>query len=245
MSSLKRQWIPITAVAFVYAAILLVLINACNANSLILYKIEPYAYGSEPLDFFFSIFVSIPFSFYLFLLVKDNYLDYVALRISKKKYLMIHILASLFLCFCMVFLVNLIGVVFSVEIANISQNDFDISLSDYIFGSMQMENPILFGIVWSLHKAFVGTLICLFAQTIALYIKNFFLVLLMPFVYVIIENFITAVLRMSQYSLTTAFALNRLSAKAMSIRNIVIAVFVFIVVIVISGKILKSRYEKK
>lgn len=240
----KRQVVPTAFVSILYVFVLLLLILKMNSNSMIYYKISPYTYASEILDFFFSLIVSIPFSYYTFFMKKTNFLEYVSLRISKKTYIKTYFGAIMVMCFSMIFLVNFVGVLFSYSIAQVTSSEIRPTLEGYILGQMQMDNPILFGIVWSLHKAFVGTMICLFAQIIALYVENFFLALCVPFVYVILENFFTSILGLSRYSLTTTFVLNRLKPTAMSVGNLIIAISVFFVIINIARIVLRGYYEK-
>lgn len=132
---------------------------------------------------------------------KRWYVGYVVLRMPKKKYLQIHTLSLLSLCFGMVFFVNFLSVLFSLSIAEPDQLKIVHSLKDYILGNLQMENPVLFGVVWSLHKAFVGVLICLLGQIIAYYVDNLFVALIAPYIYVVVENFVTGILGIPQYSL--------------------------------------------
>lgn len=225
----------------IYTVTLMFLIVKTNNDSMIYYKISPYVYASDPIDFFFALIVTIPFSFYTFFLKKDGFLEYVQLRMPKKRYLFLHIVSMMVLCFTMVFIVNLIGIIFSCMSADVITDGNKTTLAGYILGEMQMTSPIIFGILWSLQKAFVGMLICLFAQVTAIYIENLFLALITPFIYVVLENYATSVLHLSQFSLTTTFVLNRLKPRAMTVSNILIGVLSFIAVIIIVSAILRRR----
>lgn len=230
-SLLKKRSFSTLIAGSIYLSILLVFIYVYNSNSSIDHLIDPYLFGSEPLDFFFAIIVSVPFSFYTFYLKKDHFLDYATLRFSGEKYLLIHLSSLVSLCFMMVFLVNIIGVVFSTQIATLSGARDTSSLAPYLFGKLQMSQPLLFGILWSFHKSFVAALICTFAQVIALYIDNLFLALFLPFIYVLVENFLTAMLGLERFSLTSTFVLNRLAPTTMLMKNIVLSLVVFIAII--------------
>ncbi|SKA78521.1 hypothetical protein SAMN05428976_10389 [Clostridium sp. USBA 49] len=245
LNSIKRQMMPVLITSVIYVAALLLLIAYYNSNSMIYYKISPYEYASEPIDFFFGLIVSLPFAFGIFFMKKDNFLEYVPLRMSKGKYLFIQITSSIIMCFTMVFLVNVVGVTFSNVIADVIEVGDKPTLMGYLLGEMQMVNPIAFGIIWSLQKAFIGILICLFAQISALYIENLFLALLTPFVYVLLENFFTSILGLSKYSLTTTFVLNRLKPDAMKFSNICMGILVFITIIIITWVVLRGSYERE
>lgn len=241
LSSMRKQAIPAFAVGIIYAVVLMTLIVIYNSNSMIYYQISPYSYASEPIDFFFGLIVSIPFSIYTFFMKKDHFLEYVHVRISKKRYLFIHILSTMAVCFLMVFIVNIIGVVFSCSIADLVETGNKPTLANYIFGELQMSKPIVFGILWSLQKALIGSIICLFGQITALYIENLFLALIAPFAYIIVENFITSILGLSRFSITTTFVLNRLKPMSMTITNITIGSICFILIIAIIGTVLRRR----
>lgn len=239
--SMRKQAIPAFAVGIIYAVVLMVLIVINNSNSMIYYQISPYTYASEPIDFFFGLIVSIPFSIYTYFMKKDHFLEYVHVRISKKRYVFIHIFSTMTVCFLMVFIVNFVGVVFSCNIADIAETGNKPTLASYIFGELQMSDPIVFGVLWSLQKALIGTIICLFAQITALYIENLFLALILPFAYIILENFITSIFSLSRFSVTTTFVLNRLKPTSMTITNIMIGSVVFVLIIAIVGTVLRSR----
>lgn len=223
----------------IYGLVLLLSVYLHNSNSRIEHLISPYIIGSDVVDFFLGIIISIPFAIHTYFLKKNNLLTYVQVRISRKKYLFVHRLALITQCFLMVFLVNVSGIVFSTLIAKPVEDGVVQTLEPYILGDMQMNNPILFSLLWALQKATLASLICLFAQIIALYIDNFFLAMLIPFVYIQLENFILAVLGLEKFSLTTALVLNRLSPEVMSVSNICISVGMFILLTVLVNKGLK------
>ncbi|MDO4764822.1 MAG: hypothetical protein Q4A29_02090 [Eubacteriales bacterium] len=245
VNSMRRQSLTTIGTTIFYVGVLLLLITITNSNSMIYYKISPYTYASEIVDFFFALIVSIPFSYYTFFMKKDRFLDYVSLRMSKKRYIFSHFAATMFMCFFMIFFVNMIGVIFSCSIASITISANAPTLKDYILGQLQMSNPLIFGIIWSFQKALIGSAICLFAQITALYVENLFLALCLPFVYVLLENFFTSILSLSQFSLTTTFILNRLKPSAMSMGNIVISVAIFLFITLIIFFSLRGYYGRK
>lgn len=245
LNSMKKQTIPALFMGIIYIIVLMALILVNNSNSMIYYRISPYTYASEPIDFFFGLIVSIPFSIYTFFMKKDYFLEYVHVRISKKRYVFIHIFSSMIVCFLMVFIVNIVGIIFSYNIADLVERGSKPTLANYILGDLQMSNPIIFGVLWSLHKSWIGTMICLFAQIIALYVENLFVALLAPLAYVIIENFFTSMLSLSRFSITTTFVLNRLKPESMTMTNVAIGSICFIVVIAIVRTALRSRLNSE
>jgi hypothetical protein len=242
-NNITRNLIPWGIATLVYLCALFFSIYITNSNTLIRYPIEPYIFGSDPVDLFFPLLTTIPFTWPIYFLKKDNFLQYVSMRIQPKTYLRIQVLTSLSLCFLMVFLVNIAGVVFSLNIANVDTNIHGPSLTGYILGDMQMANPLKFGILWSFYKACIGVLICLLGQTFTYYVKNLFYALLAPFALVFLENFLTAITRLTRFSFTTTFVLNRLSPKVMKIGNLAVGISVFVVAIIFASKTL-ARYDQ-
>lgn len=241
---MKRQLVPAVIVGAVYLVAYMILIVVTDANGRIDYKISPYDHGSDVVDFFFGLIVTVPFSIFTFFMKKDGFLEYASVRTSKKNYVMTCFQASMAVCFLMVFLVNIIAVIFSCCVATIDPSGPQKSLALYVLGYMQMSEPILFGVIWSLHKAFVGALICLFAQIIALYVDNLFLALCGPYVYLMLENFVTGVLRIPRFSIWTVFALNRLSPDAMTVFYSGFSLLVFMAIIRLTYVTLNRRCEK-
>lgn len=241
---IKEKSIITLITTFIYLVILFILIYIYNGNSMIYYPIDPYVYASPPVDFFLPLLVTIPFSFYTYHIVKNGFIDYAGVRIAKRKYLTYYILSALISCFVMVFVVNILAIVFSYNVASITSEVSKPSYIGYFLGNLQMNNPIIFGIIWSIYKAFLATLICLFGQIISIYVGNLFLVLLAPFIYSVLENFITGVLRIPQFSFTTALILDRLEENLMRPINIIIGILIFAIVIYLTYRLLRSKYEK-
>lgn len=243
---LVKRKIPLTVICgSIYLIILILSIISTNKNFLIDYPIELYISGSDFPDFIFPLIVSLPFAYYSFYLTKNNFLDYVSMRIKSKDYIKKQIISCVLSIFIMVFIVNFIGIIFSINIASVRSSVQKPDYNGYILGSMQINRPIAFGFLWSLHKALIGAMICLFGQIVSLYVNNLFLALTGTFLFTMLENFLTATMGLQRFSLTTAFVLDRLDPSVMDYRNILIAIFVFAVVIFIMEKIFRKKYEEK
>lgn len=236
--SIKRLSLPWLVAILVYLSVLFFSVYISNSNTLIKYPIQAYQFGSEPVDLFFPLFVTIPFTWPIYFLRKDNFLEYVSMRIAPRKYLIIQAIASLSLCFVLVFLVNIAGLAFSLNIANLNNTVQGTSLDGYILGEMQMVNPIQFGLFWSFYKAIIGMLICALGLIFAFYVKNLFFVFLAPFAIVFLENFLTGITGFARFSFTTTFVLNRLDPNVMLAKNLIVGIFMFIMVIFVAQRIL-------
>jgi len=243
LHTIKRFLLPFSIMTAVYTLLLCFSINVSNANSLVYHQIEPYQVGSGPIDLFFPLICSAVFSWNIYFLRKDRFLMYIHVRTNIEKYLKIQIISALLLCFIMVWVSNMIGVIYSTSIASITNSKSVPSLYDYILGTLQMENPLLFGLIWSFHKAIIGMLISFLGQILSMYIDNLFVILTAPFVIVFLENFITSLLAVPKYSFTTVFVLNRLSSTAMNPTNLLIGIMLFCIYVTIFWLILRRTYD--
>ena len=246
LTSLKRQWIPAAIMGVVYGISLMTMIYICNSNSVIAHEISPYEYGSDWTDFFLPLLVSVPFGVGTYYLKKDNFLDYISLRVSGKDFLKAHIKAAMTMCLVTVFAVNMIGIFFSIHVAEVSpeyRNQQD--LSEFLLGSLQQNHIVLFGFIWSAYKGVLCSMICLLEQIFALYLNNLFLSLLGPFVYIVLENYVTGIFGIPQISFTTALVLNRLDPATMGYYHIVIEIGIFLLAIFLIEKMLRRNDEKQ
>lgn len=231
--------------SILYFGALLFSIRTFQGNTRFTDRIQPYIYGSEPIDFFFPLFVTVPFCWEFFYLKNNHFLRNVANRINVSKYLSQRKIKALTACFFMVFISNLLAIVVSLATTvRISQEMPSSLLSFSLGGVMQVNHPMLFGLIWSLYKALLACLICYAGQLVVLHVKNIFAALLAPFIFIVLENFTTAIFRLSRFSITTAFILNRLSPAAMQIRYIALTLSVYFVLVGLVALSIRKRNEK-
>lgn len=243
-STIKRLLLPFALVSVIYLVSLGASIHIVNGDTAINYLIEPYIYGSGPIDFFLPLIVSAAFSWNLYFLRKDHFLTYVHPRIEKNKYIGVQILAALLLSFLMVAVVNFLAVGFSTLIASPAPYSVNPNgLNGYLFSHLQMNHPLLFGFFWSIYKGLMASLICLLGQVWGLYSHNLYLILLGPFVTVFLENLLFALLNIPEYSFPTTYILNRLETKAMTIPNLLLAIVIFCFIIFLTHYLLRRKHE--
>ncbi len=83
---------------------------------------------------------------------------------------------------------------------------------------------------------------------LSLYVKNIFIVLTGPFIYVILENFVLAILRLEKYRLVTSFEPTTISHIAITALSPIIGPILLVVVTLIALYVLvkvnhKTVYE--
>lgn len=241
----KRQRFPAIIMGLIYGVLLVVMMFVTNSNSVVCYEIDLYNFASDYPDFFFPLIVSIPFAINTYYLKKENFLDYVSLRISKDAYLKEYIKAVMTMCFIIIFFVNLICIIISMNIADLSPeykmgHEFD----GAFLGSLQENHVMLFGLIWSAYKGMMAVLVCLMGQVFAIFLDNLFLALLAPFAYSILENYITAILGIPKISFTTSMSLSRLSSEVMKPYYRIAGIVLYMLAIFVIEKYLRKRNEK-
>lgn len=239
----KKEWM----IALINTVLGVIVLGASeylvSRDSAIQYNIELWIYGSRILDFFFPLLVTLPFTWILFYEKKNGFIRYASVRINRKKYIAKKIATGAGIVFIMVFVIYFTGLIIAEKLLHPELVDTGNMLYKYVWGNEQIHNPFVFGALWCLWKAFIGSVICVFGYCIAMLADNLFVVSLMPFLYCMAENFITGTLGIEQYSIYTSFILNRLSANAMKAIYYLVGVLSFLVI----GNVIVRvwRYKKK
>lgn len=230
IGQIRQNIVPAILMLFIGVIALCVMATQFSTTTAVTYPIEFWLDACSILDFFFPLIVVLPFTWRMYFDRKNDFLDYASIRTSKKKYISQKIMAGMLTAFVMIYLTYFIGLVYTVKFVEPKTVASDAILYRYMFGAMQAENPILFGAIWCVWKGFVSALICGFGYVIALLVDNIFVISLTPFVYCMVENFVTGTLGLERYSLTTTYILNRLSPTSMRLHNYFVGVATFAVI---------------
>lgn len=108
----KNRYLSFLLMISVYVVALLISITIANRTSLVNFKIEPYISGSNSVDFFLPLIVTAPFTWEIYYMKKDNFLNTLGCRISITGYVSKYIISSTIFCLFAVFIANLIAVFF-------------------------------------------------------------------------------------------------------------------------------------
>lgn len=210
---------------------------AISTNSVMVYKIEMWNWGGEFITFFLPLIAVLPISHIFLGKIKNGFKLYANMR--KKNFIKKEIIKSMVTSSTSIFasyFTTFLIVMFFIQIKSPWSSS---ELSNNIFGDMQVNYPIIFAFLWSLWIGFVSSLFVLLNCTLSLFIKNYFLITLAPFVYLQAENLFTSVLAIPKFSLMTSIHLNRLNPSVMTSFHYMVGVLIFIVVIFIIFVILK------
>ena len=240
----KREILLAFFVSIVCITVLCIAEYGVAKGSAVNFPIELWIDGSNILDFFFPLIVTLPFTWTLYYEKKDGFINYAAMRMDKKKYIVRKILSGVLVVFVMTFVIYYSGLLVSVIVLKPETVVDDARLYEYILGTLQAEKPLLFGVAWCVWKAFIGSIICVFGYVIALVVDNLFVVALFPFLYCTIENFVTGTLNLEEYSIVTTYILNRLSPTGMTIFNYVAGLISFVVIGTVIVMFLENKKKR-
>ena len=221
MRLVKNSMKPLIGIFFVALLIGCTLICvSCywiSINTGIKNKIEIWITGCKIVDFFFPLLVTAPFTWSLYIKRKNGFIEYVGMREKKKRYILAEILGGVIFAGILACCIYCIGLVFSLFIFEPQIKVEQDRLAFYLFGQYQVNQPFIFGVLWSLWKGIVAMILCIFGYELSLTVERIFVVVLGPFLYCTLENFITGILGLEQYSVCTSYILNRLSPESMDV----------------------------
>ena len=160
LNNFKQLLIPFLIVVILGTILITYSSFSMGYNSIINAPIEACIYGCEPIDLFFPLLASLPFSWVIFAEKRNGFMNYVAIRTNKKAYIRDKMISAMALSFLAIFIIYFLSLIIVLAF-----NKFDIvsgksGLNDYMFGQMQLHYPILFGIMWAAWKGCISALIC-------------------------------------------------------------------------------------
>jgi hypothetical protein len=200
-----RKVMAPTGIAIAIISIFACALSAVLAPSYSLqYELESWEIGTEFLSVLYSLFVVIPLCWNLYYERKDNFLLYIAARTSLKRYLFAKWISYAVGAVLIIVVPSVISAFFVLYIKEpivpFAGNPFS-----HIFAETFINAPWVYVASLSLWRGVLGVLMTTFGFVLALFRKNIFVILVSPFVYSILENFILAILRLERYRLVTAF----------------------------------------
>lgn len=240
--NVKHMIFPAIAV---YGIMLIVLCVSCyviSTNTYISYPIEIWIDGCVNMDFFLPLAVTLPFIFPFYMQRKDGFLTYASVRMKRKQYIACQMFSGVFLTILFTAAVYYLALLFSMALPITVQGNSQRLLA-YVFGTFQVYHPYVFGLFWCIWKGIIAGLFTLFGYFLALYVDNVFVASLVPFLYCMAENLITAMLQIPKYSIMTSMVLNRLSPECMGIWNYLIGVLMFLGIAAVLLFVLKKKKE--
>ena len=180
----------------------------------IYYDIDAWEIGTEYLGLLFPLFVTVPVCWELYYERRNHFLVYTLPRMDKRHYLECKWCACALAAFMLLFVPYFTSAVFALYVKAPAVILFPDEYHGHIFSDLYTKIPLLYALLLSLWKAFLGVLTMTFGFVLALYGKNIFVILTGPFLYAILENFVWSILRLEKYRFVTAFEPSSLAGSA-------------------------------
>lgn len=235
---MKIEWrkirVPVVATVFLLTVVSSILSCTLYQSYTLHYELEAWEIGTEVFSLLFPLLVALPLCWNLYYERKNQFLLYVAPRVTINRYLKakwgVHALAA----FAIIFIPYFVSAVFALYVKGpIHQVKMaeGIAPFQHIFLQTFTEAPLLYAVCMSIWKGVIGILTMTMGFVLALYVKNIFVILTGPFVYAILENFALSILQFPMYRLVTAFDPTNISAHAVNMGTLVVGPGILCIVI--------------
>lgn len=197
----------ITPVALVTAA-LAVLLSALSCTLFYNYgicaELDKWEIGYEFLGLLFPLFVSIPICWQLYYERRDRFLVYTLPRVPAKRYILAKYIACAICAFALIFIPMVTSALAALYLAPYKELSPELKpVWRHLWKALYTSRPILYALLLSAWKGFLGVITMTLGFVLALYGSNIFVILTGPFVYAFLDHFLWSI--GPRYSLIGAF----------------------------------------
>lgn len=228
----KRKYLQ----EFLLAAIAGLIVYCVNifvvaGNSTYRYAIELWNYGREYFHTLYPFIFTAPFCWMLFYEKNGSYWKNVYNRVDLRKYIAGRIMLSIVLSAFAMLIASAGSLVFAYMIAPMEREmDFSPIVTYIFYGEYQLAHPVIYGLLLSSWRAVLAAAYTAFAIGITMLTRNIFVSMTSAFVYSVLENFVTAILQVPEWSICTSFYPNRLSSTAITIPGLLAGPLILLLV---------------
>lgn len=218
----KVKW-PVMGTLIVGTALSMILSSTLYKNYALEYDIEAWELGNEYITLIFPLLAVMPTGWLMYYERKNNFLVYTLPRTSKKKYLLskwIMITGSAGISmFIIMFMGVLTALYLKPEIIPVlswidpstGEPGSDVEFM-YFMGRMLANDPLLYGFIFSVWRGILAGIMATMAFVLSLYVRNIFIIITGPFIYMLLGHYIFGKLHMTKYSLVTSFYPNSITS---------------------------------
>lgn len=207
---MRTEWIKVRFP--VLAAIFLLTLTACVCtctlyqNYLLWYDLDAWEIGTALFSLLFPLFVVLPLCWNLYYERKDRFILYVLPRVTLKKYLLAKWLVHALCAFSILLIPYVLSAICALYVKTpVSSHTPDAAQFWHVFLKAYTQMPLVYALLLSCWKGLLGVLVMTLGFVLSMYIRNFFVILTGPFLYIILENFLLSVLRMEKYRFIVSF----------------------------------------
>lgn len=217
------------------------------STSMVEHYLSPWFWAAEYVALIYPVLVSVPFCLNLFLIKKTGYIRYIESRCEIGDFLIANYKLGVACAFSSLFIMSIVGLVITgVFFGPLfgEGSDYASPFSDYFFFNAVKTRPFLTALVFSVWRSFLGAMFFSFGFLMSLLSNNVFIAMSAPFVYSIVENYITGVLGFPQNSICTAFHVMRMGGYVVHWWNMLVGPILFLIVQVLLLGILLTQKRR-
>ncbi|MBP2002262.1 putative membrane protein [Paenibacillus shirakamiensis] len=178
--------------------------------------LEAWEIGISFIVFIFPIIAVIPVCWLMYYERKDKFLWYTLTRVSKGQYILAKWIVVASSSFVIMFVAMSFGVITALYIKpdiipklylldSITGQPMPRSEKYHFMGSFFVHHPLRYGLLLSFWQGILSAILATLGFVFSLYIRNIFVILTGPFIYVIVENFILNTLNLKPYRIYISF----------------------------------------
>lgn len=242
MSNFKKSGIPFICTSIVGIAFAFFAVSNTSSHYVPMYLLEIWEYSEDIFVFVFPLMCTVPYCWCIYFEKKSGFLRYVSARIPIKNYIRCEYITGALLAWLSIVIISISGLLFTLFVFQPKGYQENVDLV-YLFQTVQMENPLFYGVVLSMWRGCLAFLYYTMGFIAAYRFENVFVSLSFPFIYSIFENFVTDMLGHADLSIISSFDINRISLESTSVNSL--AVGPVILMMFISGMILIFRHKEK
>ena len=234
----KKVRLPATAALILVTAAACILSCTLYQNYTIFYDLDAWEVGTELYSFIFPLLVVLPLCWNLYYERKDHFLLYVLPRVPQGKYLAakwtVHALCA-FLILFIPYVLSAVCVLYVKKPVSLYDPAALGTPFEHVFLNAYTQAPMLYAALLSSWKGLIGVLVMSFGFVLSMYVKNIFVILTVPFIYTVLENFILSVLRLEKYRLVVSFEPTSISNTAVNTMSYFAGPVILIIVILMTS----------
>ena len=242
---MKTEWkkvrVPVLMITLLLTAVSCILTCTLDKSYRLWFRPDSWEIGTAFFSLLFPLFVVIPVCWNLYYERKNNFLLYVLPRVRQRRYLTAKWLVYALSAFSILFIPLMLSAAAALYVNQpvLYENE---SFS-HVLMETYTQTPLLYAFLLSMWKGMIGVLVMTLGFVLSMYVKNIFVILTGPFIYLILENFILSILQLPKYRLVTAFEPTSMADDAITAGSMIVGPVLLVIVIIVSALYL-TRIKK-
>ncbi len=238
---MKMEWkkvrLPVLLTTLLLTAAACILTCTLDRSYRLWFRLDSWEIGTAFFALLFPLFVVIPVCWNLYYERKNHFLLYVLPRVRQKRYLTAKWTVHALCAFSILFIPLMLSAIAALYVNR------SVLYENESFSHVLMETytqaPLRYAFLLSLWKGIIGVLVMTFGFVLSMYVKNIFVILTGPFIYLILENFILSILELPKYRLVVSFEPTSIADDAVTAGSVIVGPVLMVIVILASAFYLK------